>query len=206
MSTNFEYLSSVARRPSAVDWFRGVVKRAHLEVQDTGEQFTIEHRGDRLEVTPGLRDKKTNVIVPLASENLQWLAEAFADDQVSQEEEYRIVKYLLVPCLKAALEMPILKNPAFNKILRVDQHWQEALLGPEGNQDVQLTIMYVNKQWIVVPGFHGHPQRRLIITAPQFIDFQKRVFAADASGNLAEWLKLANWYVKWRESISVPTN
>lgn len=181
------------------------MKRAHLEVQDTGEQFTIEHRGDRMEVTPGLRDKKTNVIVPLASENLQWLAEAFSDDQISQEEEYRIVKYLLVPCLKAALEMPILKNPAFNKILRVDQHWQEALLDPEGNEDVQLTILYVNKQWLVVPGFHGKPQRRLIITAPQFIDFQKRVFAADASGNLAEWLKLANWYVKWRESISVPT-
>lgn len=203
MSKNLEYLQSVASRPSAVDWFRGVVQRAHLELQDTGEQFTVEHRGDRLDVRPGLRDKKTNVLIPLHSENLEWLAGAFSDDQITPEEEYRIVKYLLVPCLKAALEMPILKNPAFNKILRVDHHWQESLLDPEGKEDVQLTIVYVNKQWIVVPGFHGRAQRRLRLTAPQFIDFQKRVFAADASGNLAEWLKLANWYVKWRDAISV---
>ena len=115
-------------------------------MQDTGEQFTIEHQGDRLEVVPGHKDKKTNVIIPLATENLEWLAGAFSDDEISAEEEYRIVKYLLVPCLKAALEMPILKNPAFNKILRVDQHWQEALVDPSGQEDVQLTIVFVNKQ------------------------------------------------------------
>jgi hypothetical protein len=206
VSKNFEYLQSVAQRPSAVEWFRGVVKRAHLNVLDTREQFTIEHKGDKLEVHEGLKDKKTNVIIPLQSENLEWLAGAFSDDKIDAEEEYRIVKYLLEPCLKAALEMPILKNPAFNRILRVDHHWQEALLDPEGKPDVELTILYVNKQWLVIHGFHGKPQRRLVITAPQFIDFQKRVFAADASGNLAEWLKLAQWYVKWRDSISVSPN
>lgn len=204
MSNNLEHLQSVARRPSAVEWFRGVVTRAHIHVTDTGERFTVEHDGTRLLVHEGFVDKDTHVIIPLRAENLEWLARAFEDDKIDAEEEYRIVKYLLVPCLEAALKMPILKNPAFSKILKVDQHWQEALIDPEGNEDVQLTIVFVNKQWLVIPGYHGRPQRRLRITAPQFLDFQRRVFAADSSGNLGEWLKLATWYVKWRESLCVP--
>jgi hypothetical protein len=35
------------------------------------------------------------------------------------------------------------------------------------------------------------------------LDFQRRVLAADASGKISEWTKLARWYVKWREEISV---
>ncbi|MEW6280300.1 MAG: hypothetical protein AB1758_16850 [Candidatus Eremiobacterota bacterium] len=206
MSKNFEHLQSVARRKSAVDWFRGVVKQAHLHVRDTGEHFTIEHRGDRLDVFEGLRHRKTNVIIPLGSENLEWLANAFSDDVIDPQEEHAIVKYLLEPCLRAALEIPILRNPAVSRILKVDQHWQEALVDPSGQPDVELTILYINKQWLVVPGFHGKPQRRLRLTARQFLDFQKKVFEADAGGNLADWIKLANWYVKWRDSVSVPTN
>ena len=31
------------------------------------------------------------------------------------------------------------------RILKLDTHWQEALLDPDGNEDEQLTVMFVNK-------------------------------------------------------------
>jgi hypothetical protein len=99
--------------------------------------------------------------------------------------------------------MPILKNKAVLKICKVDTHWQEALLDPQGNEDEQVTVIYVNKQWLVIPGYHGKPQRRLVMTPEQLLDFQRRVLEADATGDITSWLNLARWYVKWREKITV---
>jgi hypothetical protein len=203
MSENFTYLQGLTQNKAAVEWFKGLFKRAHLELTDTGEKFTIVHRGDSVEVQEGFQGQDPNLIVPLESENIRRLATAFAEGSLDAQVQYRIVKFMLKPCLKAALVMPILNNKALLDIVKVDTHWQEALLDPQGNEDEQVTVLYVNKQWLVIPGYHGKPQRRLRLTPEQLLDFQRRVFEADESGKLAAWLSLAKWYVKWRDEITV---
>jgi hypothetical protein len=203
MDENLKYLQALAQKKSAVNWFKGLFKQAQLEVTDTGEKFTILHHDDHVEVVAGLRAKNPNLVVPLESENVRRLVDAFSDDSINAQEQYRIVKFMLKPCLKAALVMPMLKNKALLKIVKVDTHWQEALLDPQGNEDEQVTVIYVNKQWLVISGYHGVPQRRLLLTPEHVLDFQRRVFKADESGKLSEWLKLGRWYAKWREEITV---
>lgn len=203
MSTNQMQLEQLAQKKSVVDWFKGLFTQVHLEVTDTGEKFTLLHHGDRAEVLAGFKSKKPNFVIPLASESISGLTNAFSDNQIDADEQYRIVKFMLKPCLRAALDMPILNNPALLTIVKVDTHWQEALIDPQGNLDEQVTIIYVNKQWLIIPGFHGKPKRRLVMTPAQLLDFQRGVLAADASGKLSDWTKLARWYVKWREEISV---
>jgi hypothetical protein len=203
MSSNQEQLEQLKENKSVVEWFRGLFSQVHLEITDTGEKFTILHHGDRVEIRPGFQAKKPNFVIPLESENIDRLTTAFSKNGIDAQEEYRIVKFMLKPCLRAALEMPILNSPGLLKIVKVDTHWQEALLDPQGNMDEQVTIVYVNKQWLVIPGFYGIPKRRLVLTSSQLLDFQRRVLAADASGKISEWTKLARWYVKWREEISV---
>lgn len=203
MSENLKYLQGLTQNKAALAWFKGLFKQAHLELTDTGEKFTILHHGDSVEVLEGLRGENPNLIVPLESENIRRLATAFADGNVDAQVQYRIVKFMLKPCLKAALVMPILKNKALLNIVKVDTHWQEALLDPEGNEDEQVTVIHVNKQWLVIPGYHGKPQRRLVLTPEQLLDFQRRVFEADETGKLSAWLNLAKWYAKWREEITV---
>jgi len=204
MSENLQLLKAVAEKPSAVAWFKGLFTRAHAAIIDTGEQFTILHHGDRAEVMTGFGADKPNFVVPLQSENIRRLSAAFADDVIDTQEQYRIVKFMLHPCLKASLDMPILRNKTLLNIVKVDTHWQEALLDPQGNEDEQVTIIFANKQWLVIPGYHGKPQRRLRLTPEQLLDFQRRVFQADESNKLTAWVKLARWYVKWREEITVP--
>ena len=203
MSSNQAQLEQLTQKKSVVNWFNGLFTQLHLEITDTGEKFTILHHGDRAEVVSGFQAKKPNFIVPLMSENVGNLVHAFSDDTIDAQEEYRIVKFMLVPCLRAALAMPVLNNAVVHKIVKIDTHWQEVLLDPSGNEDVQVTIIYVNKQWLVIPGLHGTPNRRLALTPVQLMDFQRRVLAADASGKISDWAALAKWYADWREEITL---
>jgi hypothetical protein len=204
MSDNLAQLTSLAEKPAAVAWFKGLFHRIHIEMTDTAETFTLEHLGDRVDVTDGFHGDNPNFVVPLESQNLRNLSGFFADDAIDPHEQYRIVKFMLKPCLKAALAMPILQNGAFRKIVRVDTHWQEALLDDQGREDEQVTAIHVNNQWLVIPGYYGRPQRRLVMTPAQLLDFQRRVLETDENGSLAAWLELGRWYVKWRDEVSVP--
>ncbi len=203
MSSNQQYLEQLAQKKSAVSWFKGLFDRVHLEITDTGEKFTILHHGDHVEVFPDFQGAKPNFVIPLESENISRLVAAFSDDTIDAQEQYRIVKFMLKPCLRAALEMPVLNNKRLLQVVKVDDHWQEALLDPQGHEDEQVTVVRVNRQWLVIPGYHGKPKRRLLLTPEQLLDFQRRVLEADSSGKISDWVNLAQWYVKWREQISV---
>src|SRR5438128_5970442 len=109
MSENLERLQELARQPAAVEWFRGLFRCIHLEMSDTNERFTIKHHGDRVEVDPGITGEP-NFVIPLETQNLRNLTSFFSDETIDAYEEYRIVKFMLKPCLKAALAMPILRN------------------------------------------------------------------------------------------------
>ena len=204
MSENLEQLQALAQQPSAVAWFRGLFRRAHMEVTDTGERFTFVQQGDGIQVESGFQGNDPNFVMPLHSENIRNLTAFFADNRIGEYEQYRIVKFMLVPCLTASLAMPILQNGAFRKIVKVDTHWQEAILDPDGNEDEQLTVMYANDQWVILPGYHGKPQRRLVMKPEQVLEFQRRVLEADDKNNIATWLETGRWYLQWRESVSVP--
>jgi hypothetical protein len=204
MSDNLQQLQALTQKRSAVEWFKGLFSRVHVEVTDQKERFTMVHRGDRVEVEEGFQGDNPSFVIPLESQNIRNLVGFFDDDGIDNQEQYRIVKFMLKPCLKAALEMPVLQNNAFRKIVRVDTHWQEALLDPQGQEDEQLTVMCVNDQWLVVPGYHGKPQRRLVMKPEQVLDFQRRVFNADEKNNLTTWLEVGRWYVQWRDQVSVP--
>jgi hypothetical protein len=204
MSENQQQLHNLVQKKSAVEWFKGLFLQAHLEITDTGEKFTIIHHGDHAEVLTGFRAEKPNFVIPLESENIRRLTAAFSKDKPTAQEQYRIVKFMLKPCLEAMLAMPILTNKALLKIIKLDTHWQEALLDPQGNEGEQLTVIFINEQWLIFSGYHGRPQRRLVFKPEQVLDFLRRVYEADESGSLSNWLSLASWYVKWREEITVP--
>jgi hypothetical protein len=204
MSETQSLLQGLAGHSAAVNWFGGLFQTAHVEVRDTHERFTVTHAGSAVNVQAGFHGATPSFVVPLEIQNLRNLSGFFADDRIDPYEEYRIVKFMLRPCLEAALSLPVLKNPAFQRIVRLETHWQEALLDPEGNEDEQLTVVYVNNQWLILPGYHGRPQRRLVMTPAQVLAYQRKVFAASEKNTLAAWLDAARWYLQWREEVSAP--
>lgn len=204
MSPNHARLQSLVEEPAARAFFNGLFARAHLELDDTGERFTVTQAGDAVRVTEGFDGPAPNLVVRLASQNLANLEAIFSDQHVSGDETYRIVRFMVRPCLEAALKMPILNHERLLNLLRIDDCWQQALLDSAGNEDLRLTVEKVDGAWTVREGFHGHPRRRLRLTAEQMLDFQRRLFKADEEGGIAAWLSLAGWYAKWRDALAVP--
>jgi hypothetical protein len=204
MSENLRQLQTLAAAPAAVAWFSDLFADACLEVTDTGERFTVRHHGDHGEVIAGFVRPEPNLVIALTSANVATLTAMFADAVIGPQEEYRIVRFMVRPCLEAALKMPILNHDMLLKILRVDDSWQQALVDPNGAEDVQLTIQKTGGQWTVSEGYHGTPRRRLRLTAPQMLDFQRRLFKAESAGDIGAWVALAKWYVAWRDKVTVP--
>jgi hypothetical protein len=67
-------------------------------------------------------------------------------------------------------------------------------------------VLHVNDQWLVIPGYHGKPQRRVTRTPEQLLEFQRRLHQANEQNTLAAWIDAARWYVKWREEVTRPTS
>ncbi len=203
ISPNLTLLQDLVQEPSARAFFSGLFSRVHLELTDTSERFTIRQDGDELSVVEGFESSDANFVVPLASEHLARLGAIFSDRQVTGDETYLIVRFMLRPCLQAALEMPILQHDRLLSIVRVDTIWHQALVNSEGNEDVQLTVEKTDGRWAVTEGYHGSPRRKLRLTAEQMLDFQRRLFKADSENSLSAWLALARWYVTWRDKLTV---
>lgn len=205
MSTNLAQLQALVNEPAARSFFKGLFARARLALTDTGERFTVHQDGDGVRVVEGFDGPDANLVVPLASQNLANLRAIFADRQVTGDEAYRIVRFMLRPCLEASLQMPILRNERLLRILGVED-WQQALLDPQGREDVQLTVHREDGRWAVSEGYVGSPRRRLRLTAEQMLDFQRRLFQADEDNSITGWLALAGWYVTWRNQLTVPAD
>lgn len=204
MSDNFTLLQEVAQKKSAIKWFSGLFNQIHMHITDTDEKFTILHKGDSFEVITGYHADNPNFVIPLQSENISNLKLAFSDDLIDAQEEYRIVKFMFKPCLRAVMDMPVLRNKKLSKILKVETHWQEAIVDPQGNEDEQLTIVFVNNQWLIFPGYNGVPERRMLFQPNQLLEFQRRILEADEKNNISSWIEVANWYIKFREEATVP--
>jgi len=222
MSENLQLLQQLAQKPSVKAWFLEAFTQVHLRVTDTGEEFTILNRGSHAEVLSGFHAsaRKTKGLlaglgfdpsgwyarqftVPLQSQNIRNLVAVFSDDVVDIEEEYRIVSFLVEPLLKAALSMPLLQNATLLKFLKIDPFWQQALLDPQGNETQQLTAIFTHKQWLMIPGYHGRPKHRYLLTPEQIMAFQRRVHQAEQQDSLSEWLAAVRWFWNWRNSITV---
>ncbi len=64
MSDTLRQLQQLCERRSAIEWFKGVFKLGHVELTDTGEQFTIAHHGTHVVVEKGLRGERPTFVRP----------------------------------------------------------------------------------------------------------------------------------------------
>lgn len=222
MIENLMLLQQLAQKPSVRAWFIEAFSLVRLKVTDTGEEFTILNRDPDVEVINGFRPPEKGrkgllgllglnpsdlyteqFIIPLQSQNIRNLVTVFSDDVVDIEEEYRIVSFLVQPLLTAALSMPLMRRPAMLRFFRIYPFWQQALLDPQGNETQQLTVIFTYKQWLLIPGYHGKPRRRYLLTPEKILELQRQSHKAEKQNTLSGWLAGLGWFWKWRDSITV---
>jgi hypothetical protein len=220
MSENSELLQSLAQNPQARTWFEQLLSYLRVRVSDTGEEFTVISKKTGVEITPGFipPDRRKllygifdpgdwyaqQFVITVSSQNVRNFASFFADDNVSQEELFRIMSFLMPVLLKATLEMPAMRNRALLSLLGLDTVWHQCLLDPQGNETQPATVQLVGDKWEVLPGYHGTPQRKKVLTPEKLLEFQRRVHQAEDEDTLGGWFALLDWYRKWLGSVSAP--
>lgn len=220
MSENLEILQSLPRNPYARAWFQQVLSYLRVRVSDTGEEFTVISEGDEVTITPGFvppNRKKLlfglfdpgewyakQFIVTVASQNVRNYASYFEDREIGRDELFHIMTFLMPVLLKATLEMPAMRNRALLAALRLDTMWHQCLLDPQGNETQPATVQLVGNTWEILPGYHGTPQRKKVLTPEKLLEFQRRVHVAEETDTLQGWFALLDWYRQWLDSVSAP--
>ena len=220
MSENLEILQGLTRNPLARAWFEQVLTYLRVRVTDTNEEFTVISKSHGVEVTPGFvpPDRRKllygffdpgdwyakQFIVSVTSQNVRNYASFFEDTEVSAEELFRIMSFLTPVLLKATLEMPAMRNKALIALLGLDTMWHQCLLDPQGNETQPCTVQLVGSTWEILPGYHGTPQRKKVLTPEKLLEFQRRVHQAEETDTLNGWFSLLDWYRKWLASVSQP--
>jgi hypothetical protein len=220
MSDNLEILQGLTRNPQARAWFEQVLSYLRVRVSDTNEEFTVISRSDGVVILPGFvpPDRRKllygmfdpgdwyakQFIITVESQNVRNFASFFEDTIVSQEELFRIMSFLMPVLLKATLEMPAMRNRALINLLGLDTMWHQCLLDPQGNETQPATVQLVGNRWEILPGYHGTPQRKKVLTPERLLEFQRRVHEAEDEDTLGGWFALLDWYRKWLTSVSAP--
>jgi hypothetical protein len=220
MSENLAILQGLTRNAAARAWFEQVLSYLRVRVSDTDEEFTVIDTGHGIEVTPGFVPPQRRkllyglfdpgdwyarqFIVTVNSQNVRNYASFFEDDEVTREELFRIMSFLTPVLLKATLEMPAMRNKALIALLGLDTMWHQCLLDPQGNETQPCTVQLVGNTWEILPGYHGTPQRKKVLTPEKLLEFQRRVHKAEDEDTLGGWFSLLDWYRKWLASLTAP--
>jgi hypothetical protein len=193
--------SSIAQTPEMVDYFQGVFSKVGITVEESGEQFTALHQGDRVSFAPGL-DPDAEFVVPLKQQNVDNLIAFAADGEFDAEESWRIVQILFTPLTRAALQSPAVTRNWLRWLSGVEPVIHVNLLNPNGGEAASHTLAFAGNQWLVIPGLHGRPGRTYRLTPAQALEFQRKLYQALKSDTTSGWWGFANWYRAWRVSVS----
>jgi hypothetical protein len=204
MATSLDRWRAVVQTPEIVGFFRGTFERAGINITDTNEAFTCVHKGDRIEFEPELDEARVDYTVAIESYQIDRLAEDAKAGELSELEQFRILRALFSPATAATLKNPVLSHGLLRRLSAVEDLIHVKLRSPDPEQepDAAHTLVHAAGQWLVFMGLHGRPRRTFELSMKDAVDYQRRVFQAMKKDNPLTWLRFASWYVSWRRRVS----
>ena len=203
VSSSMETWENILQTPELVEYFDGIFNSLGITVEETGESFTIFHRGDRFEFAPGVVEDEVDFIIPLRIHNVENMVKHTEDGKLSRDESWRILDVLFTPLTKVTLQNPVLSVNWRRKLAGVEDLTHVYLLNPTEEEASMHTLIYVKGQWLVLKGLYGDPKRIYRMTPEQSLEYQRAIFFAMQENSFWEWWKFSTFYRKWRKSCSL---
>ena len=193
----------ILQTPEIISYFEDVFESLGVSIEETGETFTIHHKGNKLIFEEGIVEDKVDFIVPLKLENIENMILHSKDGTIDSSESWRILDVLFTPLTRVTLEAPVLSVNWRRKLAGVEDLTHVYLLNPNGEEASKHTLVYVKGQWLVLKGIYGKPRRTYRMTPEESIEYQRAVFKALKKNSLWGWMKFSIWYKKWRKTNSI---
>jgi hypothetical protein len=205
MNSSLDKWRNLTQPPEVIEFFKGLFERVGIRVIDTAEEFSARHLGDRIEFEPTLDPGQVDYVVEIESSQIDRLAEHVQTGKLDETEQYRIVSALFTPATAAMLKSPVLSHPLLRWLAGVEDvihvHLREA---PAGEKEFQHTLIYANRQWLVLPGLQGQPRRVYKLNLQEALAYHRRAFEAMKINTWSAWMGFARWYREWRKGVSLP--
>jgi hypothetical protein len=203
-----ERLKALSIPAGIVETVKGMFIRLGVRVIDTGEAFTVIHRGDRVEFASGASAGAVDLTVDVYAFQLERLAEQIGKGSLDELEQFRIARTVFAAAAgkRHMMSNPLMSNAILRRAIRGKNLMHVHVVSPDPSQepDATFTVMFINRAQLVVPGLHGDPQRVLRVPVAEAIALQKHLFGGMKTGGITKWLKIAKWYVDWRKRVEVP--
>ena len=202
-NSSLDAWKSILQTPELLSYFDNVFNYLGISIEETGEEFTIHHAGDKFIFSEGIAKDKVDFIVPIKLENIENMINHAKDGKIDSSESWRILDVLFTPLTKVTLQSPVLSVNWRRKLAGVEDLTHVYLLNPKGEEASKHTLIYVKGQWLVLKGLHGDPRRTYRMTPEESLEYQRVIFKALKKDTFFGWMKFASWYKKWRKQNSL---
>lgn len=189
-------------KPELANYFTDVFVHLGITVEETQSKFTVHHMGDHFTITEGINKDSVDYIAHLKLENIKRMAKHGDDNAISEYESYRILSVLFTPLTRASLKNDMMTRPLMRKFAGIENHIHIYLISPDGSEKTAHTLIFVNKEWMVIEGIHGNAKRTFTLLPSQALEYQRHVFTAISTDTNKEWKNFKNWYLNWRKGVS----
>ena len=196
-------LENIMQTEDLLSYFDNVFETLGIRIEDTGEEFTVQHTGSEFIFKDGIAKDSVDFIVPLKLVNIQNMVQHSKDGKIDKSESWRILDVLFTPLTQVTLQNPVMSVDWRRRLAGVEDLTHVYLINPDGKEASKHTLIYVKGQWLVLKGIYGIPKRTYRMTPEESLNYQRNVFSAIKADNLWDWFKFSLWYKKWRKNNSV---
>lgn len=193
---------SLLNKKELADFFKGTFERLGVYIDSTNESFTVVHLGDHFVLENGIDSGKVDYIVQLKPENMRNMLKHGQDSKIDDAEAYKIMSVLFTPLTQSGLNNPRLNNKRLLRAIGIEDHLHVYLFSPDKKESTTHTIVFVNKQWLLIPGIVGKAQRTFIMFPKDAVEYQKQLFTAQKINTNKSWKAFAKWYKQWKNKVS----
>lgn len=183
-------------------YFAGSFEKLGIIVDSANEAFTVVHAIDHFTLEEGVDSAKVDYVVRLRPENIRNMKKHGADNVIDAMESYRIMSVLFTPLTQSGLNHPNMTNRSLLRAVGVEKHLHVYLMSPDKKEYTAHTIVFVNRQWLLIPGIHGKAARTFVMMPDDAVAYQKHLFAAQKSNTRQSWRAFSNWYKAWVPTVS----
>lgn len=190
-------------KPGLATYFSGMFEHLGIKVKGTDGSFTVNHLGNSFSLTKGVNESAVDYFIELDNLNVENMIKHGEDGKIDSLEAYRIMSVLFTPLTQASLNMPIFKNNKMRRLADVEDLIHVVLVSPEKGKSTSHTLVFINKQWLVIPGIFGKAKRVFTLSPDQAKLYQQKIYTAKKQDKMSAWGDFRKWYVEWRKTVSV---
>ena len=200
---------ALTQNPQILGFFSGLFDKIGVRVIDTGEELTCIQYADSATFNEGIDKNDVDFIVDIYSYQVDRLASHVRTGEINEVEQFRILTTLFTPVATAGFNNPavgvFMTGRFFSWFIKRKNITHMYLLSPEPEEepDIHYSLLFINRQWLLVPGFYGKPERVFKIEKQKGLELHRKMFSVMKADSWLQWLKFASWYKKWRAEVEV---